>query len=135
MIAPRVALDRMSRGLVALRRAVVTEVEDVNRLLSHVLRAGVLVAVGLIAFAFLLAWSGGGPVPDAAVKFRAIPSELLRLTPAGFLSLGIVVLVLTPVTSVFASLLSFAEERDRPLVFVSGIVLMNLLVSLLLGLG
>jgi uncharacterized membrane protein len=125
----------MGRGLTALRRAVVAEVEDVNRLLYHVLRSGVLVAVGLIAFAFLLAWSGGGPVPDAAVPFRAVPGELLRLTPAGFLSLGIMVLILTPVTSVFASLVSSAEERDRPLTLVAALVFLNLVVSVLLGLG
>lgn len=135
MNVPRAAFGGMARGLQALRRAVVTEVEDVNRLLYHVLRAGVIIAVGLITFSFLLAWSGGGPIPDKAIPFRAIPTELLNLTPAGFLSLGILVLVFTPVTSVFASLLSYVEEGDRPFVVVTSIVFLNLLLSLALGLG
>lgn len=125
----------MQRGLHALRRAVVAEVEDVNRLIYHVLRTGIVIAVGLVGLAFLLAFAEGAPLPDQYIPLREIPGEIAGVNPAAFLTLGILVLVLTPVARVLASLLSFVEERDRRFVLVAGIVLLNLLISLLVGLA
>lgn len=135
MKGPRIALSGVHQGLAALRHSVVYEVEDVNRLIFHVLRAGVVLSVGLIAFAFLLHAAGAGPLPSTPVPARGLADELVRLTPTGFLSLGVLVLIFTPVTRVLASLVSFAEERERAYVLITGIVLANLLVSLVLGLG
>ncbi len=135
MIGPREAFAIVQRRLRALRRAVVTEVEDINRLLYHVLRLGIVISVGLIAFAFLLSLTGGDPLPTSPIPARGLVDELLRSTPGGYLSLGVVVLIVTPVARVLLSLVSFAEERDRPYVIVTAVVLMNLLLGLLLGLG
>src|SRR5207249_496678 len=52
--------------------------------------------------------------------------------PTGYLNLGVLVLIFTPVARVLLSLLSFLEERDRAYVLMTGIVLTNLLISVVL---
>lgn len=129
----RATFDAVHRRLVALRRGALSEVEDTNRLIYHVLRGGILVSVGLIVLGFVASLAGAGPLPETPVPFRGLAAELRSLTPAGLLSLGVLVLVMTPIARVLASLLSFAKDRVRLYVLVTGIVLANLLVSLLLG--
>lgn len=54
---------------------------------------------------------------------------MLRFTPAGYVNLGILVLIFTPVARVFVSLLAYAEERDRTFSGLTLLVLANLLTS------
>lgn len=106
--------------------------EDRNRLIYHVLRGGVIVSVAILLFGFILAAFTGQPIPDQAVPPRALGGELSRFTTAGYLSLGVLVLIFTPVVRVFLSLLSFIGERDRPYVVMTAIVFTNLIVGLFL---
>lgn len=135
MIGPRTALVAVQRRLAALRRAALAEVEDTNRLVYHVLRGGIVVSVAFVVFAFVLSIAGAGPLPEVPVNVRSLDDGIARLTPAAFLSLGVLVLVFTPMVRVVASLLSFAEERERAYVLVTGLVFANLLVGLVLGLA
>lgn len=132
MIVPRGGLRAVQDRIAALRRAVVAEVEDINRLIFHILRGGVVVAVAFILFGFILRGLGGPDVPDRSIAPRYLASELIHFTPAGFLNLGVLLMIFTPVARVFLSLVSFAEERDRSYVLMTGIVFANLLVSLFL---
>lgn len=122
----------MTNRIAALRRSVVTEVEDRNRLIYHILRAGVLVSVAILIFGFVLALLTGQPIPERSVPPRSLGGELFRFTAAGYFSLGVLVLIFTPVARVVLSLLSFAEERDRSYVLMTAIVFVNLIVSLFL---
>ncbi|MCI4371214.1 MAG: DUF1634 domain-containing protein [Thermoplasmata archaeon] len=124
----RIVQDRIS----ALRRAVVAEVEDINRLLFHVLRGGVVVSVAVLLFGFILAAVTGRPLPDHSIPPRALGLALYDFTPTGYLNLGVLILILTPMTRVFLSLLSFAQERDRTYVLLTAIVFLNLLLSVIL---
>ncbi len=112
-----------------LRRAVLAEVEDINRLIYHVLRAGVVLSVALILFGFILEAFGAGGLPTQSIPPRRLLSELLRITPAGYVNLGILVLIFTPMARVLLSLLSFLEERDRTFAAITLVVLVNLLTS------
>ena len=117
--------------IAALRRAVVADLEDRNRLIFHILRGGVVVSVSVLLFGFVLALlTGQSTIPDRSIPMRALGGELFRFTPAGYLSLGILVLILTPVLRVVFSLLSFLEERDRVYVLMTAIVFTNLVASL-----
>jgi uncharacterized membrane protein len=117
--------------IATLRRAVVAEVEDRNRLIYHVLRGGVVVSVGVLLFGFILLAATRGVVPDHSTAPRALGAELVRFTPDGYLSLGVLVLIFTPVARVFLSLLSFIDERDSKYVLMTAVVFMNLIASLL----
>lgn len=133
MIAPRHALGIVQRRLAALRRAALAEVEDTNRLVYHVLRGGLVASAGFVVFSAILALAGGASLPEVSVPLRALGGDFLQLTPSGLMSLGVLVLIFTPMVRVAASLLSFVKDRDRPYVVVTAIVLVNLLVGLSLG--
>jgi uncharacterized membrane protein len=55
---------------------------------------------------------------------------LFTFAPEGYLSLGVLILIFTPVARVFLSLVSWIRERDRIYVLLSAIVLANLISSL-----
>lgn len=130
MTFPRAGLRMVQARIVALRRAVVAEVEDINRLIYHILRGGVVVSVSFILFGFVLRALGGPDIPGYSIPPRSLGTELLRFTPAGYLNLGVLLMIFTPLARVVLSLLSFAEERDRTYVLMTAIVLLNLLVAL-----
>src|SRR2546422_2908776 len=132
VITARAGLRLVQHRIAALRRAVLTEVEDINRLIYHILRGGVIVSVAFLLFGFILAGVTGHALPDKSVPPRLLGAELIRFTPAGYLNLGVLVLIFTPVARVLLSLLSFLEERDRAYVLMTGIVLTNLLISVVL---
>jgi len=132
VITARARLRVVQNRIAALRRAVLTEVEDLNRLIYHILRGGVVVSVAFLLFGFILAGLTGLPLPEHSTPPRSLGPLLIHFTPAGFLNLGVLVLIFTPVARVLLSLLSFAEERDRPYVLMTAIVLTNLLISVVL---
>src|SRR3989454_627835 len=132
VITARAGLRLVQHRIAALRRAVLTEVEDINRLIYHILRGGVIVSVAFLLFGFILAGATGPPLPDKSVPPRLLGAALIRFTPPGYLNLGVLVLIFTPVARVLLSLLSFLEERDRAYVLMTGIVLTNLLISVVL---
>ena len=132
MITARAGLRIVQERVSNLRRAVVAEVEDINRLIYHVLRAGVVVSVAILLFGFVLVAFTGHPIPDGSIPPRALARPLVTFTPEGYLSLGVLILIFTPVVRVFLSLVSFAKERDRQYVLMTAIVSANLLVSLVL---
>lgn len=133
MIAARAGFRLVQNRIAALRRAVVTEVEDINRLIYHILRAGIVVSVSFLLFGFILVGlTGRSQIPDQSIPPRALGPLLYQFSPAGYLNLGVLLLIFTPVARVVLSLLSFAEERDRTYLLMTGIVFLNLLVSVLL---
>lgn len=134
-MGPRDALEAVQRRLGALRRAVVAEVEDVNRLIYHVLRGGLVASLSFIVFAFLLSLAGQGPLPRASAPPREVLVDILRLTPEGLMGLGVLLLIFTPLVRVMLSLVSYARDRDTPYVVVTGLVLANLVAAFLLALA
>ena len=132
MNVPKAGLRMVQNRIGALRRAVVAEVEDINRLIFHVLRGGVVVSVSLILFGFILRGLGGPDISSESISPRLLAEELALFSPSAFLNLGVLLMIFTPVARVILSFLSFLEERDRPYVLMTGIVLLNLLVSLIL---
>jgi len=132
---PRDALEFARRRVQALRKAVVAEVADINRGISHVLRGGVLVSVGVLLAGLTIAALEGSGFSFEVLEPGQLLGPLLRLQPAALLSLGVLILILTPVARVALSLLSFLRERDRRYVEITTIVLLNLLVGFLLGIA
>lgn len=135
MIGPREAVTGVVRRMQALRRAAIAEVEDINRLIFHVLRGGIVLAVALIVLAFAFHAAGGGPLPRSSVAPRELAGALVPPTPTGILNVGVLVLLLTPVARVALSLVAFAKERDLRYVGVTAVVLATLAAALALGLA
>ncbi len=118
-----------------------TEIEtelELEFFISHILRFGVLLAAVVIGFGVLL-WvlQGSSGYSDATypVALATIVRDAVALRPLAVIQLGLLLLVLTPVVRVAASLFLFARGQDWTYVVITGIVLMLLLISLFLGSG
>lgn len=92
----------------------------------------VLLIVGII----LLGASGESSIhaPAAKASLGALPGELAGGNAQGFLFLGVIVLVFTPLVRVLLSLGAFASVEDVPFALMTLFVLVILSVGLVLGL-
>ena len=108
---------------------------DLNRLIYHVLRVGILLSILFIAAGFLVSVPDPSRLPLVPLALSELPSKLARLSPAGLLGLGVILMILTPVARVFLSVLSYAAEGDRTYVLVTLVVLAALEAGMVLGLG
>src|SRR5207245_7824834 len=77
VITARARLRVVQDRIAALRRAVLTEVEDINRLIYHILRGGVVVSVAFLLFGFILAGLTGLPLPDHSTPPRPLGALLV----------------------------------------------------------
>jgi uncharacterized membrane protein len=102
-------------------------------LLTGVVISATLIAAGL-AGSFFVGWegslAGAPPVDRATSDFGILPRGLTTLRPAALVQVGLVVLLLTPVARVAASVVGFLLERDWMYVAFTTIVLGILLASL-----
>jgi len=116
-----------------LRRVVSAEFADLNRGIVHVLRGGVLLSVGVLLAGLAIAAIEARGFPSRVLEPEQLLEPLARLRPQALLSLGILILILTPVVRVALSLVGFLKERDRTYVALTAIVLLNLTTAFLIG--
>ena len=107
--------------------------DPVERTIHLVLLAGIAVSVALMAVGLALGMLQGGSIPRGVVPLADLPGAVRALTPAAFLSLGLIVLIATPFVRVAGSLVAFAREGDRRYVVITAVVLAVMCVSVLLG--
>lgn len=94
----------------------------VARLLSRGTMSSVaLLAIGVV----LLAAAGRSPLDTefAPLDLARLPSDLVALRPEGFLWLGLVAVILTPISRVIASLGGFWRAKDLRMVVISVAIL------------
>lgn len=118
---------------------------NLDLLISHLLRAGVMVATLLtVAGACLyLLHHGGQPVtydifrgePPDLKGLSAVWHDALSLSGRGLIQLGLLVLIATPVVRVLASAMAFMAAGDRLYLLITMAVLVLLLASLFGWLG
>ncbi len=92
------------------------EIERLERILGIVLRAGSLTSTAILALGLLLA---------LAVPSLGAAHTIMRV--------GLLVLLLTPVARVVASVLEYVNERDWLFALLTFLVLVIILGSLLVG--
>ena len=107
--------------------------DPVERTIHRVLLVGIAVSVALMAAGLVLGALKGDGIPRGVVPLADLPRALRGLSPAAFLSLGLIVLIATPFVRVAGSLVAFAREGDRRYVVVTALVLVVMCVSVLLG--
>jgi uncharacterized membrane protein YfcA/uncharacterized membrane protein len=117
----------------------VAHVETVATMsIGWILQGGVLLSAAVIVLGvLLLPLRPGGFSPERVLAFPAtlnqVMTGLLVLRPQAVITLGLLLLIATPVIRVAASVLVFAFERDRKFVLITLIVLVILLGSLFFG--
>jgi uncharacterized membrane protein len=116
-------------------------------LISRLLRVGVIVSVGLIVTGTILTfvqhpdYVSSSAVLDSAVgpgatfphELDALLASMRQLRGEAIVTLGLLVLIATPVSRVAFSVLAFIQHRDRTYALITAAVLCLLLLSLVLG--
>lgn len=106
------------------------------RAMSHVLLGGVLLSAGILAIGVAALFVHGPGVVNTgpiAFSFDRWLQDLSTGQPDAIFLLGLVVLVLTPLTRVLISVTMFVHDRDRPFIAITLFVLAMLLVSAVAG--
>ncbi len=116
-----------------------------NAVISGVLRYGVVISAVIIAFGTILLLAKSGtlevsgqvtyypnqvPHGNLDVSLNGLLSGLRSLDPLSIIELGVLVLLSTPVARVLASIFLFAAERDRTYAFITAVVLLLLVFSM-----
>jgi uncharacterized membrane protein len=99
---------------------------------GRLLRAGVVTAVALMAVGVaLMAIHGIEPNthPFPPFNLSRIPSDIAALKPEGYLWLGLIAVILTPISRVVASMIGYARAADRTMVLISIAVLFVIALS------
>jgi uncharacterized membrane protein len=119
-----------------------TKYSKTSSIIGWILRSGVIVSAIIILFGFVLLLVQIGEQPGFALTIGAFPhslsqvwSGLMILRPQAILVTGLLLLIVTPVITIFTSLVAFAVEHDRRFVVIACVVLAILLASLLIGKG
>lgn len=107
--------------------------QALNHRVATVLRVGAGVSAILVLAGLLLMAFGSSADSNVAVPLHKIGQEVSSLNPIALITIGILVMILTPVARVAVLVGGFASRRDLVYVLVGLFVLVSLLVSLALA--
>jgi len=107
--------------------------DPIEKVVHWVLLIGLVVSVTLMAAGIVLGFAQGTGLPDDVVAPAALRGALADGEAAAFLTLGLLVLVVTPFLRVAGTLVAFARARDGRYVLISAAVLTLMCLSVLLG--
>lgn len=114
-------------------------------LVSFILRGAVLLSMSCLAVGVILLFVKNGADGIPLSHFanyqeynissnifppNKIPNGILTLDPLGFISLGLWVLIFTPVTVLFSSLVDYIYQKNKLYVLLTFLVLFNLFTAI-----
>jgi uncharacterized membrane protein len=104
--------------------------------LAHVLQLGTYLSIGLVGLGTVLLLAGGAS-PTAGgppLSVSTLLADLAALRPPGFLWLGILGVLSTPVLRVVRALIGFWRRGERTMAIVALAVLVVVTVGVIFGL-
>jgi uncharacterized membrane protein len=108
---------------------------DLDRAVGRLLTLGTYTAILLIAIGTVLMFReqiaplAGGPPLEPGL----IADDIAHLRPAGFMWLGLLTLLATPIARVLVSLFGYVSRGERTMAIVSVLILVVLAASVVLG--
>jgi uncharacterized membrane protein len=108
---------------------------ELNAVVHRVLTVGLVISTALILAGLTLDLVRHRQVPIDAPTFSEVFRRIAQLRASGFLMLGLLVLIATPILRVVGSTLAFLYERDWRYALITLVVLLVVTLSLLLGRG
>ncbi len=109
---------------------------DTELFISYSLRFGVYLSAFVMALGLILLFvrgSSGYPVDVFPTSIAALWSGIVLFKAAAIITLGLVILIVTPVFRVAASVLLFLVEKDHLYTMITLFVLAILIISFLIG--
>lgn len=101
--------------------------------LHKLLLIGLYLSVAFILFGLGLALFTHQTISDKVFPLQSLFSGIVSMNASSFLSLGLLVLIATPIIRVVTSFISFLVEKDWRFAAITLVVLVTVLVSILLG--
>jgi uncharacterized membrane protein len=114
---------------------VARERRELNEVVHGVLIVGLVISTVLMLAGVGLDFVYQRDLPTVVPDIGEVVSRVVALRPSGFLALGLLVLIATPILRVVGSIGAFIYEHDWRFASLTALVLMILLVSLVLGRG
>ena len=111
------------------------EQRDLNQVVHGVLIVGLAISTALILIGIGLDLFYQQDLPMAVPDLGEVLARVVALRPSGFVALGLLVLIATPILRVLGSIVAFLYERDWRYAGITTVVLLVLIVSLVLGKG
>lgn len=110
----------------------------IDKIIGWILQGGVILSAALIVFGMALLPTRPGGLSARRVltfpqTFGQIGAGLLTMQPQSIIALGLLLLIATPVVRVMVSIIAFALEKDHKYIIITGLVLVILLLSIILG--
>ena len=117
--------------------------ERIEQIIGRLLQVGVLLAAVVVLIGGLMLLAQYGRIPANFTSFKgedpvlksvgSILHGVMTGDSRAIVQLGVVLLIVTPVTRVALTLVAFAAQRDKVYVFVTAVVLTLLLYGLFWG--
>lgn len=111
------------------------ERRDLNEVVHGVLMIGLVISSALMLVGIGLDLVYQRELPVAVPSIGDVLSRVVALRPSGFLALGLLALIATPIVRVVGSIGAFLYERDWRYAIITSLVLLVLIISLVLGRG
>jgi len=108
-----------------------------NRLykwLYFTLRTGIACSLCLVCLGFILFSITKAEFTDTVIPSSQFFHRILELDPLAIITLGILILVLTPLSSVVLAMVTFLMEKDKLYIGISITIVCILILSLVLAL-
>jgi uncharacterized membrane protein len=103
--------------------------------IGRLLTVGTYLTVGVLGLGVLAMLLAGRSPLDAALPLDLgrLPQDLVRLRPEGFLWLGLLAVVVTPLARVLVALIGFARRGEQRMALVSLAVLLVVALGVMLA--
>lgn len=108
---------------------------DLNHVVHQVLIIGLVISTVLMVGGVVLDTFLQREIPQTVPNVRDVLQRVLALRPSGFLALGLLVLIATPILRVIGSIGAFMYEREWRYAAITIFVLTVMIVSIMLGHG
>lgn len=108
---------------------------DLNQVVHAVLIVGLVLSTALMLIGLGLSLLTERKLPETVPEVGEVVRQVVALRPSGFLALGLLVLIATPILRVIGSIGVFLYERDWRFAGISTLVFIIMLTSILLGHG
>jgi uncharacterized membrane protein len=106
---------------------------ELSRRVAKVLRTGAAVSVVLILIGVITLLGDSSAGVQITLPLDKLPSGLAEVEPAAFITLGILVMIVTPIARVFILVEGFIARKEGTYVLIGSVVLAVLLMSIIIG--
>jgi uncharacterized membrane protein len=111
------------------------EQRDLDQTIHKLLVLGLAISVAFMLLGLFLDLTLHRVIPTAIPNLGEVFTRVISFRPSGFLSLGLLVLIATPVVRVVGSFVAFIYERDWRYAGITFLVLLIVTLSIVLGKG